>query len=428
MDWSTSPNSPTATASSVASPIAGAAVGGFETALQYKLNADEAKKAFERQQKLLRQEYDYNQLAQKESAANLVESAKRAGLSPVAVTGQSFSPAGASASGVSAAQVSKPELSPDKVVNAMDLMGAQVANLKAQNSNIAADTRGKEIDNARKEDADSVVNENFRSHFQAIVDKFSKLGIDVSDLENKIDEIDSGDRKYTVGALMTNELFERYRAKFNENLPSYDKAYLDTIVANLRANNEKLWTALEQKDIAEFRKLKNEVVNVYEQTQKLVTSQKLDNAQVAKLEQEIKEITQRMRQAVANDPNLALEVGDIDAFERYMLMDVYNRALDFGAGILNAKFNKAGQMQLNDQKGQQQMDLQRLKGQQNETLQEFKGQQQQELQKMKNAPTIRNFYDKDGNHTGGYREDKLSYAPDYRQPRQRFKRKRYYYG
>lgn len=340
MDWSTSPNTPTATASSAASPIAGAAVGGFETALQYKLNSDEARKAFERQQKLLRQEYDYNQLAQKESAANLVESAKRAGLSPVAVTGQSFSPAGASASGVSASQVSKPDLSPDRVVNSMDLMGAQVANLAAQNANIAADTRGKEIENARKEDADSVVNENFRSHFQAIVDKFSELGIDVSDLENKIDEIDSGDRKYTVGALLTNELFERYRAKFNENLASYDKAYLDTIVANLKANNEKVWDALSNKDIAEFRKLKNEVVNIYEDTQKKVTEQKLNEAEISHIENRIKEICVNIRKEVANNPLLALDVNDVDAFERWLLMDVYARSLDFGAEVLGKRLGK----------------------------------------------------------------------------------------
>lgn len=400
MDWSISPNAPTATASSVASPIAGAAVGGFETALQYKLNSDEARKAFERQQKLLRQEYDYNQLAQKESAANLVESAKRAGLSPVAVTGQSFSPAGASASGVSSAQVSKPDLSPDRVVNGMDLMGAQVANLVAQNANIAADTRGKQIDNARKQDADSVVNENFRSHFQAIVNKFSALGIDVSDLENKIDEIDSGERQYTVGALLTNELFERYRAKFNENLPSYDKAYLDTVVANLKANNEKVWEALSNKDIAEFRKLKNEVVNIYEDTQKKVTEQKLNEEEISHIENKIKEICVNIRKEVASNPLLALDVGDVDAFERYILMDIYGRTFDFGAEVLGKRLGKTTTTTIHK----------------NETK-PYNKTTTEEIKQLKNGQ--KHIFKEEYS-------DPLQI--NYHQPRQRFRRKRYYYG
>lgn len=316
---------------------AGAATGLGESAIQYKLNSAEADKAYQRQQQLLRKEYDYNQQAQKNSYVNAVESAKRAGLSPVAVLGQSFAPAGASASGVSSASVSRPELSPDRVVSQSDLLAAQVENLAAQNENIKEQTRGNKIDNDRKDDADSVVTENMRSHLDAIVNKFKSLGVDVSELESKIEQIDNGDRSYTLGALLANQTFEAYRRAFNENLPSYDKAYLETIVAYNKATNKAVWDALERMPQVEYQKYKAEITELYSRAQELAKRGKLDEKEIEKLNADIGQINVNIRRAVVNDPKLALDVGDIDAFERWLKMDIYDRALNFGAEFLNKK-------------------------------------------------------------------------------------------
>ena len=323
----------------------GAVTGLGETALQYKLNSAEADKAYQRQQQLLRQEYDYNQQAQKNSYVNAVESAKRAGLSPVAVLGQSFAPAGASASGVSAASVSRPEMSPDRVVSQSDLLAAQVENLAAQNANIKEQTRGEKIDNDRKDDADSVVTENMRSHLQAIVDKFKSLGVDVSELESKIEQIDNGDRNYTVGALLANQAFEAYRKAFNENLPSYDKAYLETIVAYNKANNKAVWEALERMPQVEYQKYKAEITELYSRAQELAKRGELNEKQIEKLNTDIGQISVNIRRAIVNDPRLALDVGDVDAFERWLKMDIYDRALNFGSEFLMTKTRaKSGQV------------------------------------------------------------------------------------
>ena len=281
-DWSVSPNAAPSTAASsgIGGSLAGAAAGGAETYIQYKLNQKEAQKAFERQQKLLRQEYEYNQKAQRNSVANMVQSAKDAGLSPVAMTGQSFSPAGASASGVSAASVSRPELSPDRtmaqnaqVAQQVDLMGQQIKDLQAsidlkeaQKKNVNESTRGTRIDNDRKDDADSSVTENMREHLQGISDALKRLGQDTTWIDQKIKDIDSGDRSYTTGALEANRLFEAYRKEHTANIPVYSEAEFAYKVAELKRQNPKIASAIATLPISEQGKLESEITKLYADT------------------------------------------------------------------------------------------------------------------------------------------------------------------
>lgn len=421
-DWSVSPNAAPSTAASsgIGGSLAGAAAGGAETYIQYKLNQKEAQKAFERQQKLLRQEYDYNQKAQRNSVANMVQSAKDAGLSPVAMTGQSFSPAGASASGVSAASVSRPELSPDRtmaqnaqVAQQVDLMGQQIKDLQAsidlkeaQKNNVNESTRGTRIDNMHKEDADMAVHENMREHLVGLSDALKKLGQDTTWIDQKIQDIDNGDRSYTTGALQANKLFEEYRRSHTANIPVYSEAQFQYKIAELKRQNPKIAEAIATLPVSERGKLEADIVKLYAEAYKLQTSAQLDASNIDYLETQSKSLVQRMKSEYLRDPRLMLSDEDYAHFASWLGMDVYEKGMSVLQGLIQAR---AGALN-------------------SEALQEMKQEGAETLQEMKDASKAqsktREFFNRKGEVTGGYTEKTNQYAPDYRQKPSRKKRRR----
>ena len=96
---------------------AGAASGVAGSLVQGDMNKAAQARQYRNQRALNQQGFQLSQLAQRQSASNLVESAKRAGLSPLAVLGQQFTPAvssGGEAAGVSA---SAPNFDSDSAIN-----------------------------------------------------------------------------------------------------------------------------------------------------------------------------------------------------------------------------------------------------------------------------------------------------------------------
>ena len=422
-DWSKSPNdvaTSTAASSGLGGAAAGALAGGAETYIQYKLNQKEAQKAFERQQKLLRQEYLYNQQAQRNSVTNMVQSAKDAGLSPVAMTGQGFSPAGASAGGVAAASVSRPELSPDKtmaqnaqVAQQVDLMGQQIKDLQAsidlkdaQKKNVDESTRGTRIDNNRKDDADSSATENMREHLQGVSDALKKLGQDTTWIDQKISDIDNGDRSYTTGALEANRLFEAYRKEHTANIPIYSEAQFQYKVAELKRQNPKIAEAIATLPMSDQGKLEADIVKLYAEAYRLQTSAQLDASNIDYLETQQKALVQRMKSEYLRDPRLMLSNEDYAHFASWLGMDVYEKGMGVLEGLIKAR---AGALNA-------------------ESLQEMKQEGAETLQEMKDASKAqtktREFFNRKGEVTGGYTEKGNSYAPDYKQKASRKKRRR----
>lgn len=414
VDWSKSPNAPASTsaASGVAGGIAGAASGLGETLLQQHFNEKNAQKAFERQRKLLREEYDYNQKAQRNSVRNMMQSAIDAGLSPVAMTGQNFSPAGASASGVSAASIARPELSPDRTIaqnlqiaGQVDLMSQQIKDLQAsidlkdaQRRNVDSDTHGKDIDNANKEDANASVNENMLEHLRAMSSLLKAQGQDVAWIDEKIKDIEQGDRNYTMGALNANKLFEEYRKQHARNIPVYNDADFAYKVSELKKKNPKIAQAIATLPISEQDKIEAEITRLYADAYKLQTSAQLDASKIDEIETGIKQMVQRMKSEYLKDPRLMLADEDYAHFASWLGMDVYEKGMSVLQNLISARQGQLGSLE----------------------LQELKNESQ-------NAPTVTEKFDRTGAVQGGqrtYKELPEQQEPNYKQPKRKRKRKR----
>lgn len=430
-NWNISPNSQVATSASTGSTLAGAGAGVGETYLQYKLNEKSAEKAFQRQQKLLREEYDYNQQAQRNSISNMRKSAEEAGLSPLAILGQGFSPAGASASGVSAASVARPNLRPDATAARFDQTNAQVAVMqkqlddiqasidlkKSQKDNVDADTESKDLENASNRDANQAANENMREHLEGLKELFKSLGVDTSSIDAKIDDIDKGVRVYTQGAIRLNSEFEKYRKDLLENIPRYEQANFDYKVAELKKNNPKIAEAIATLPVSDQQKIDADITKIYSEAYRLQTAAQLDAQKIDEIETNIKMMVQRMKSEYLRDPRLMLKDGDYSAFASYLGMDVYERGMSTLQSLIQLRSGQSGAQLLQDA---------RQAGA--EKLEQIKGQNAKDIQSMKNAPssTERVFFDKTGELQGGYREHK-SYPEqqdDYKQKPARRKRRR----
>lgn len=406
-DWNKSPSAPVSQGANN-STAAGVAAGVGETLLQHDLNERSAEKAFQRQQKLLRQEFDYNQKAQRNSVVNMRKSAEDAGLSPLALLGQGFSPAGASASGVSAASVSKPDLRPDRTTAQFDQMAAQTAVLQkqlddiqagidlknSQKENVDEDTESKKLGNEQTRDANQAANENMREHIQGMKDLYKSLGIDTSALDAKLDDIDTGARVYTQGAIRLNNEFEKYRKDLLENVPRYEQANFDYKVAELKKNNPKIAEAIATLPLSEQGKLEADITKIYSEAYKLQTAAQLDAQKIDEIQTNIKALVQHMKSEYLSDPRLMLADDDYAHFASWLGMDVYEKGMSVLQSLIQMRSGQLGA---------------------------------QKLQQMKDAPTFTETFDKTGAIQGGqrtYKEAPQAPADKFKQKPARRKRKR----
>lgn len=407
-DWNTSPSAQVQASAGAGSTLAGAGAGAGETYLQYKLNEKSAEKAFQRQQKLLREEYDYNQQAQRNSISNMRKSAEEAGLSPLAILGQGFSPAGASASGVSSASVARPNLRPDATAARFDQTNAQVAVMqkqlddiqasidlkKSQKDNVDADTESKDLENASNRDANQAANENMREHLVGLKELFKSLNVDTSSIDAKIDDIDKGVRVYTQGAIRLNSEFEKYRKDLLENIPRYEQANFDYKVAELKKNNPKIAEAIATLPISEQDKIEAEITKIYSEAYKLQTSAQLDASKIDEIETNIKAMVQRMKSEYLSDPRLMLKDEDYASFASWLGMDVYEKGMSVLQSLIQMRSGQLGA---------------------------------EKIQQMKDAPYVKENFDKTGAIQGGqrvYKEAPQAPSDNFKQKPSRRKRRR----
>lgn len=422
-DWNASPSAPVSQGANN-STAAGVAAGVGETLLQHDLNERSAEKAFQRQQKLLRQEFDYNQKAQRNSVVNMRKSAEDAGLSPLALLGQGFSPAGASASGVSAASVSKPDLRPDRTTAQFDQMAAQTAVLQkqlddiqagidlknSQKDNVDEDTESKKLGNEQTRDANQAANENMREHLQGLKQLFESLGADASSIDAKIDDIDQGVRVYTQGAIRLNSEFEKYRKDLLENVPRYEQTNFDYKVAQLKKNNPQIAEAIASLPVSEQDKINAEITKIYADAFKAQTSAQLDAHKINEIETNVKALTQRMKSEYLRDPRLMLSDSDYAHFASWLGMDVYEKGMNTLQALIQMRSGQAGAQLLQDAKQSGAEKLEQMK------------------QEGRPSTQTRTHYDmdKNGNVTGGYKEviDNPSTQQGFHQKPARRKRRR----
>lgn len=336
---------------------ANVAKGLVGTALQHTLNAREAQKAFDRQKKLLRMEYNYNQKAQRNAPLNTRLGLEKAGINPALMNEGNFSPAGASASGAPSAQVSAPDLGGD--ISTMSLQSAQAENLRASNENIATqnallkeqenairlENEKREIEIGRMRDADAGVNENMLEHLRKLKDILTNNGVDASEIQSKIDAIEKGDRSYTMGALLMNDAFEKFRAQVANNIPAYSEAEGRLKVAELRNKHPKVFEALALAPQKEQEKIEAEIQKIYRDAYDAQMSGNLNakkveeiQANINKVVAETKSILQDTKSRYLNDPRLLIADEEYGKLGTYLGMDAYEKATGVLTTLLGQKF------------------------------------------------------------------------------------------
>lgn len=415
------------------STLAGVGAGVGETYLQYKLNEKSAEKAFQRQQKLLREEYDYNQQAQRNSISNMRKSAEEAGLSPIAILGQGFSPAGASASGVSSASVARPNLRPDSTAARFDQTAAQVEVLKkqlddiqasidlkgAQKENVDEDTRTKSMDNDMKVDANQAVNEDMLVHLRGLRSVMHSVGMDVSQIDKQIKELEEGERGYSMGSLMANLQFEDYRKKHLLNLPAYHEGMFNYKVAQIKNKYPAIAEAIAKRPQDEQHKIWSDIEKAYAEAYKAMSSGSLDVKKAQEIDANIQNTLQIIKQRYLSDPRLMIAEEDYSHFSTWLGMDVYEKGFGLLTDVIKARL---GAMNAEN--------LQQMKQAGAEDLQEMRQEGAEQLQRMKDAPSVETSYGhkmEDGSYKQtkrSYKEEPLQPSSDYKQKPARKKRRR----
>lgn len=331
--------------------------GLLGSAVQHTLNSREAQKAFDRQKKLLRMEFDYNQKAQRNAPLNTRLGLEKAGINPALMNEGNFAPAGASASGAPSAQVSAPDFGGD--ISSMSLQGAQAENLRASSENIASqnallkaqqnavelENEKRRIEISRMRDADSGVNENMLEHLRRMSQILRSNNLDSSVIDKRIEDIEKGERNYTMGALEMNDLFEKYRSQFAQNIPAYSEAENKLKVEELRKKNPKVFEALALAPQKEQEKIEAEIQKIYRdaynaQMSGNLNAKKVDEIQanINKVVAETKAVLQDAKSRYLNDPRLLIADEEYGKLGTYLGMDAYEKATGVLTTLLGQKF------------------------------------------------------------------------------------------
>lgn len=360
----------------LASLGANVAQGLLGTAVQHTLNSREAQKAFDRQKKMLRMEYDLNQQAQRNAPLNTRKGLEKAGINPAVMAEGSFSPAGASASGAPSAQVSAPDFKDsfstiemqnaqreNMAMSSLNLQ-AQNALLQAQKDNVEAQTAKTRTEVNRMKDADSGVTENMRSHLEGIEKVMVSLGMDATNVRDMIKQIDSGERQYTLGSLEMNNLFEQFRSLHLGNLPKYSGAEFDARVNAFKAQNPNFAEIIASAPEREQKEFEAKIRQYYASVYEMVSQGRLNEQSVSKIELEknqlielIKSIAQSRKAEYLRDNRLMIDEEDYS----HLATNLGLQASEFASELLGdlVKQKAGGQVQsmLNEQKGDIQRDL-----------------------------------------------------------------------
>lgn len=334
--------------------IAAAAIGAAASHINNKMQQREAQKAYDRQKKLLREEYQINQDAQRNAAKNNVFGMKAAGVNPALAADGNFAPAGASVPSAPMADVESPVSAALAAAQTQNVIAAQ----EKTNQNIDADIAVKkeqerklknEADIAkltadRMRDADSGVNENMLTHLRAMRDSISRLKGNTAPIDKIIMEIENGERAYTLGSLEMNNLFEEYRRKHTLNMPAYSEMESNLKIADLKAKSPsyaKLVAALPEK---ESKKLDAEISKIYRdaylaQSNGVLNEKKMQeiDANIKKTLEDARAIAQRAKSEYLRDPRMLINDEEYGKLATYIGMDVYEHGMD----VLNQLITKS---------------------------------------------------------------------------------------
>lgn len=360
----------------LASLGANLATGLLGTAVQHTLNSREAQKAFDRQKKMLRMEYDLNQQAQRNAPLNTRKGLEKAGINPAVMAEGSFSPAGASASGAPSAQVSAPDfkdsLSSIELQNAQrenmamssQNLQAQNALLQAQKDNIEAQTAKTRTEVNRMKDADSGVTENMRFHLEGIEKVMVSLGMDATNVRDMIKQIDLGERQYTLGSLEMNNLFEQFRSLHLGNLPKYSGAEFDARVNDFKAQNPKFAEIVGSAPEREQKEFDAKIRQYYASVYETVSQGHLNEQSVTKIELEknqlielIKSIAQSRKAEYLRDNRLMIDEEDYSHLSTNLGLQASEFASELLGDLVKQKAGGQIQSMLNEQKGDINRDL-----------------------------------------------------------------------
>lgn len=326
--------------SSIAGSLAGSAFSGIAgstigSILGYGMNANLQRQQFQNEKALMQKSFEYGQRAQENAAANLVRGAKAAGLSPLAVLGQSFSAAQGPSGNAVGASVAAPNV---------DLSGMMLAASQARLAN--AEAKNKELTVKHRLDADNAFVETYRGMLQRekvdILDQLKNSKGDPSNLNTRLAEIDASlDKLKDPNYSATVGIMEGYKAgaetaKYNFDIVNnflqgkLDKDILVKKLGNGTADILATVPSAERADLVARIKHAKQLIAESE------SKEKLNDETVLKLQAEITAIGNQLLHANLNDPNFIKYMfgEDSEMYKNWDATDKRDRAYKVGQAVL----------------------------------------------------------------------------------------------
>lgn len=304
----------------------------------YHNNVNLQRQQFNNQKKLNKQGYELAQMAQRNSASNLVESAKRAGLSPLAVLGQAFTPAVSSGGEAASAHF-------DSSPVHLGIVESVLAAKQAEHQDLENQKLRTEVNRMKDEDDSFVIGyrQNLEREKADLQDQLKSGKGDKSGVENRIAEIDASikkldDPKYsgTVGIL------EGYKKSAEQSKASFDvvnnflqgKLDKDVLVKKLGNGTANILATVPKVERAQLRQ------NIEHAKQLIAESESkesLNDQTVQKLQVDIEAIGNQLLHANLNDPNFIKYMfgEDSEIYKNWESTDRRERAYKVGEAVLS---------------------------------------------------------------------------------------------
>lgn len=316
----------------------GAANSILGNTLGYYNNVNLQRQQFNNQKKLNKQGYELAQMAQRNSASNLVESAKRAGLSPLAVLGQAFTPAVSSGGEAAPAHF-------DTAPMNLGIVETVLAAKQAEHQDLENQKLRTEVNRMKDEDDSFVIGyrQNLEREKADLQDQMKSGKGDKSALENRVAEIDASikkldDPKYsgTVGIL------EGYKKSAEQSKASFDivnnflqgKLDKDVLVKKLGNGTASVLATVPK---AERAQLRQNIEHVKQLVAESESKESLNDQTVQKLQVDIEAIGNQILHANLNDPNFIKYMfgEDSEIYKNWASTDRRERAYKIGEAVVS---------------------------------------------------------------------------------------------
>lgn len=316
----------------------GAANSILGNTLGYHNNVNLQRQQFNNQKKLNQQGFELAQMAQRESASNLVESAKRAGLSPLAVLGQAFTPAVSSGGEAATAHF-------DAAPMHLGLVETVLAAKQAEHQELENQKLRTEVNRMKDEDDSFVIGyrQNLEREKADLQDQLKFGKGDKSAVENRIAEIDTSIKKLddpnysgTVGIL------EGYKKSAEQSKASFDivnnflqgKLDKDVLVKKLGNGTASVLATVPR---AERAQLQQNIEHVKQLIAESESKESLNDQTVQKLQVDIEAIGNQILHANLNDPNFIKYMfgEDSEVYKNWASTDRRERAYKIGEAVVS---------------------------------------------------------------------------------------------